>query len=646
MNKPVPTRPAGDSERVPALSQVLEQQRRSWMQGDRCPVEFFLQQEPGLWSARDAVLDLIYHEILLREQQGERPQLGEYVERFPHLAGELDDQFQVDGALEAPFLAGAAAPSGTDQAVATGFPILPGYQLLEILGRGGMGVVYKARQVALNRLVAVKMLLAGAFAGTPDSARFRSEAEIVARLQHPHIVQIYEIGEYEGRPFMVLELLEGSISRVTGGAAVLPSQAAGWVETLARAVHHAHQRGIIHRDLKPANVLQSADGILKIADFGLAKIMSGTDGGQTQTGLILGTPGYMAPEQAECRTAETGPRTDVYGLGAILYELLTGRPPFQGGSIPELLEQVRLEEPQPPRRLQPQVPRDLETICLRCLHKDPGRRFGSAANLADELSAFLAGEPIATRRVGPVERLAQWARRRRTDAILLGTGMMLLAGLAAGIMWSNAVTLAAFAGLSLLIAAGWHDARRRSALAAIKLQQRLAERALDRLRLVLEMTRRLMRARGLDDLLRRLVETTVWLADADSATIYLLDRDRGELRSEVTMGRQVGDIRLPLGVGIAGTVAQTGQPINLADAYTDPRFDPATDRRTGRRTRSLLTVPMAGQDGSVLGVFQVVNKREGVFGLDDLEILSMLAASASVAIEQALVRRKASPSPS
>jgi serine/threonine-protein kinase len=634
MNEPALPQPArAHQDRAGARARLLEKQRRSWKQGDQRPAEFFLEQEPDLAAAGEAVLDLIYQEMLLREEQGERPRLAEYVQRFPHLAGELAAQFEMDEALEGQLLAGQPA----DEPSPSAFPPLPGYEILEVLGRGGMGVVYKARQVGLNRLVAVKMILAGAHAGTAELARFQSEAEVVARLQHANIVQVHEIGYHEGRPFLVLELLEGSIGRLVAGTPVAPQQAAAWLEVLAKAVHYAHQHGIIHRDLKPANVL-IAGGILKIADFGMAKIVAGPDKDHTQTGLILGTPAYMAPEQAEGRTSQIGPSTDVYGLGAILYELLTAHPPFQGQSLPEVVERVRLAEPVPPRRLQRNVPPDLETICLRCLQKDPGRRYASAAALADDLSAFLAGEPIRTRRVGPLQRLALWGRRRPADAILLATGLTTLAGLVVGIIWSHALAVAAGAGLSVLLGACWHNVRLRNALRAVKTQQRLAECSLDRLRLVLEMTRRQMRISRQEELLPLLVETTVWLADAESATIYLLDRQRGELRSEVTMGRQPGDIRLPLGVGIAGTVAQTGAPINVADAYADPRFHPDIDRRTGRRTRSLLTLPMTGQDGSVLGVFQVVNKRDGAFGLDDMEILSMLAASASVAIEQTLNR--------
>jgi putative methionine-R-sulfoxide reductase with GAF domain len=631
----------------PERAQVLDVQRQRWRQGERVPVEA-LVHEQALAGASEVVLDLIYNEIMLREQDGDRPQLEEYVQRFPELASELAVQFEVDRALDAPLASaapGATVPDLTpvpdvlSAAKGSPFPPLPGYEILQVLGRGGMGVVYQARQIGLNRMVAVKMILAGVHAGPHELARFRTEAEAVARLQHPNIVQVYEIGAQDGRPFMALELVEGSVAAHLGGTPLAAPQAARWLETLARAAHYAHQRGIVHRDLKPANVLLSRDGVLKIADFGMAKIIAGNAEGQTQTGSIIGTPSYMAPEQAEGRTREMGPATDVYGLGAILYELLTGRPPFQASSVHETLDQVRRQEPVPPRRLMPKVPRDLETICLRCLHKEPDRRYASAQALAEDLTAFLAGEPIRSRRAGRTERLVRWARRRPAEAVLLATGLMAVIGLGVGMVWSHALAVAAVAGLSLLVGSWWYSARLKRALHGAQLQQAAAERSAARLHLLLDMTRRLLRTTQLEDLLRLLTETTVWLANAESATIYLVDRAKSELWSEVTMGTQVGEIRLPLGVGIAGTVAVTGEPVNVTDPYADPRFHPSIDRRTGRRTRNLLTVPMTGQDGRILGVFQVVNKKGGPFGVDDLEILSALAASASIAIEHALSSR-------
>ncbi|HEV3258733.1 MAG TPA: serine/threonine-protein kinase, partial [Gemmataceae bacterium] len=290
-------------------------------------------------------------------------------------------------------------------------PAPGGYEILEELGRGGMGVVYKARQVALNRLVALKTILAAEHAGPEQRARFRTEAEAVARLRHPNIVQIHEVGEQGGRPFLSLEFIEGgSLAARLDGTPWPAAEAAQLIEALARAIHAAHQQGIVHRDLKPANILLSlVPGLLsfaeehgqgttdegqraipKITDFGLAKLLDGepgvsTPGGLTVSGAVLGTPSYMAPEQAEGKSGKVGPLADQYALGAILYELLTGRPPFRGATLLETLAQVCGQEPVPPHLLQPRVPRDLETVCLKCLQKEPHKRYPSAHDLADDL---------------------------------------------------------------------------------------------------------------------------------------------------------------------------------------------------------------------------------------------------------------------
>ena len=257
-----------------------------------------------------------------------------------------------------------------------------GYEILGELGRGGMGVVYQARHVKLNRPVALKMILAGSHAGESELARFRAEAEAVALVQHPNIVQIYEIGEQDGRPFFSLEYVAGgSLAAKLNGTPLPARQAAQLVETLARTMQAAHDQGIIHRDLKPANVLLTKDGVPKITDFGLAKQL-GSAKGQTQSGAIMGTPSYMAPEQAAGKTREIGPAADVYALGAILYELLTGRPPFKAESAMETLLQTLEKEPLPPTLLNPKIDRDLETICLKCLQKQAADRYASASAVA------------------------------------------------------------------------------------------------------------------------------------------------------------------------------------------------------------------------------------------------------------------------
>jgi hypothetical protein len=295
---------------------------------------------------------------------------------------------------------------------------VPGYEILGELSRGGMGVVFKARQVSLKRVVALKMLRDGVLAGPGELARFRREAEAVARLQHPHVVQIHEIGEAEGRPFFSLEYVEGgSLAQKLGGTPLPSRQAALLAEPLARAVHAAHQRGIIHRDLKPANVLLTADGQPKITDFGLARHLD-ADPGQTPSGAVVGTPSYMAPEQAGGKARQAGPAADVYALGAILYELLTGRPPFRAATPLDTVLQVMSEEPVPPSRLQPKVARDLETICLKCLNKEPDRRYASAADLADDLHRYLGGQPIRARPTPVWRRALKWAKRRPALAAL------------------------------------------------------------------------------------------------------------------------------------------------------------------------------------------------------------------------------------
>jgi len=298
------------------------------------------------------------------------------------------------------------------------------YELLSELGRGSMGIVYLARHARLQRVVALKMLLGGEFARDQIRARFNLEAKAVARLQHPNIIQIFEVGEWcvsavgPPVPYFTLEYVEGgSLSARLAGAPQAPFRAASWLSTLARAVHYAHGQGIVHRDLKPSNVLLTSDGHLKICDFGVAKILTAS-AGETLGGLLIGTPEYMAPEQADGEGRFAQPASDVYALGAILYTMLTGRPVFQGASVLETLEQVRRREPVSPRRLRPAIPRDLETICLKCLEKDPRRRYASAAGLADDLERFLNGETLLARPAGAVERGWKWARRRPAIVLL------------------------------------------------------------------------------------------------------------------------------------------------------------------------------------------------------------------------------------
>src|SRR5262249_32633789 len=309
------------------------------------------------------------------------------------------------------------------------------YELLALLGRGGMGVVYRARQLSLHRLVAVKMLRAGAWAGEDEVRRFRNEAEAVAELDHAGIVPIYEGGEHHGRHYFSMKLVEGvSLADRLADYAADPRAAARLVGQVARAVHHAHMRGILHRDLKPANILLDAEGHPHVTDFGLARRVEG-DPGLTESGAVVGTPGYMAPEQAEGRRRGITTATDVSGLGAVLYACLTGRAPFEGDSVVAVLDQVRQRPPQRPGALNRRADRDVETICLKCLEKDPRRRYASADAGASDLGRYLSGEPIQARRTGVLERAAKWARRRPAIAALLAAVVLVAVAGFGGVLW-------------------------------------------------------------------------------------------------------------------------------------------------------------------------------------------------------------------
>jgi serine/threonine-protein kinase len=359
----------------------------------------------------------------------------------PELLPEVQKRWQafrlIDGAVEVlfpdsetPQNAGATQPLPRPAEL----PQVPGYRVEALLGRGGMGVVYKAWHLRLQRPVALKMLLAGSYAGPKELERFQREAEAIAGLRHPNIVQVHDVSDVDGRPYFTMELVEGGrLAEQIHGAPQPARQAAALVATLADAVHTAHQSGIVHRDLKPGNILLTRDGTPKVTDFGLARRLEG-DGGLTLSGAPLGTPSYMAPEQAQGEKKAIGPATDVYALGVILYELLTGRTPFRGETTPAILHQVVADEPVPPRRRNPRVPPDLETICLKCLHKEPGRRNASARELADDLGRFLKDEPTRARPAGPWERGRRWLRKR--PALVVGAAALLFGcGLAGGGLW-------------------------------------------------------------------------------------------------------------------------------------------------------------------------------------------------------------------
>ncbi len=314
-----------------------------------------------------------------------------------------------------------AIPTDLAPAECRAYPELPGYEILGVLGHGGMGLVYRARQLKANRLVAIKMIRTVEHATPQERIRFDIETEAVARLQHPHIVQLYEVSEVNGQPFFSLEFCPGgTLTDQLKKKRPTPREAAELIETLARAMHYAHLRGVVHRDLKPGNVLLTADGTTKITDFGLAKRIDAEARDVSQSGAIMGTASYMAPEQAAGKVRDTGPAADVYALGALLYECLTGQPPFTGLQHLALLN-VLNDEPVPPSRRSPKIPPDLETICLKCLAKDPNRRYASAEALAEDLRRFLSDEPVLARPVGRTEQMVKWVRRHPARRDVVGS---------------------------------------------------------------------------------------------------------------------------------------------------------------------------------------------------------------------------------
>ncbi len=511
------------------------------------------------------------HEVIAAyieaSEAGSPPDRRTLLEQNPDLAAELG-AFLTDhdrmGRAAAPFRA-AATPRANPADAETVPPdgavpavVPPGaggrfgdYELLEEIARGGMGVVFKARQVALNRTVALKMILAGRLASQADVQRFKAEAEAAARLDHPNIVPIYEVGEHHGQHFFSMRLIEGrSLAQGLGGGADGDSQrgAARLIAAVARAVHHAHQRGILHRDLKPANILLANGGREPpgggtpggsrppfagaephVTDFGLAKRVEG-DGALTQSGAIVGTPSYMAPEQARGDKALTT-AADVYGLGAVLYELLTGRPPFRADTAVETLLQVLEREPERPRRLNPLADADLETVCLKCLEKGPQRRYASAEALAEDLERWLDGRPIEARRAGAWERAGKWARRRPAVAALTGVSGAAAVGLfvLAGFLWHNAE---ARAGMVQDLEAARRE--RKDARAQADEQLRLAgdtRREVERLRQ--EAVRERAAAREARATARRTLYAadlhlahSAWATDDVARLLALLDRHR------------------------------------------------------------------------------------------------------------------------
>jgi serine/threonine protein kinase len=431
--------------RIPLLTELvhvdLEYRLRA---GEAARVEEYLARFPELAGDRAVVLELIAAEHEFRQRREPGLTLSEFSRRFPLYDAELAGQ------ITRATISGRDLPLSRMDRRAEGLPEVAGYEVLGRLGRGGMGVVYRARQLGLDRIVALKMVSTGFQAGPKELARIRVEAAALARLQHPNIVQIYDVGETAGQPYFVFEFVAGgSLAQYLRGTPQPALPAAQFVDTLARAVHAAHAHGVIHRDLKPANILLrderegAKDGsrtlsplasrlaslVPKITDFGLAKCVGGDEEapdlrGTTVTGDLVGTPNYMAPEQAMVPRQPVGPAADVYALGAVLYELLTGRPPFTGETPLATVLQVLDNEPVSVSDLQPEVPRDLETICLKCLRKEPRQRYGSALELAEDLRRFLRDEPIRARPIRAVEKLWRWVRHHPALAGLLAAGLL------------------------------------------------------------------------------------------------------------------------------------------------------------------------------------------------------------------------------
>ncbi len=435
-----------------SLDRLCDRFKAAWLAGERPSLDAFLAEVPAPVRA-DAFRKLVALDVEYRLRDGDTPGPDDYLNRFGEFTAVIHEVLRAlhataaDQDLELAAGSSSAARATLFQATAGSGPVpaIPGYELLGELGRGGMGVVYKARQVKAGRHVALKMILSGPHASSEQQARFRTEAEAIARLQHPNIVQVYEVGEHAGWSYFSLEFCGGgSLAGRLAGTPLPLREAAALVERLARAMHAAHQKGVVHRDLKPANVLLTEDGTPKVSDFGLARKLD--EAGQTASGAVLGTPSYMAPEQACGRPLATGPATDVYALGAILYECLTGRPPFRAATTLETMRHVCEQEPVAPRSLNLQVARDLETICLRCVEKEPQRRYPSAAALAEDLRRFLAGDPIEARPPSALRRTAYWLRRHPVAAVTLAASALLVVAVTLSSLWYSAQLAAALEG--------------------------------------------------------------------------------------------------------------------------------------------------------------------------------------------------------
>ncbi len=401
-------------------------------------------------TGRERQLDEIVASYLEAcERSGTRPR-EEWLSRHPEFADDLQDFFEAEDVAGRATRASRRVPSITPiERVGT----FGDYELLEEIGRGGMGIVYRARQKSLNRIVALKTIIAAQLATDEQVSRFRTEALSAARLKHPHLVTVHHVGEYEGQPFFCMEHVEGrNLRDVIGGQPLEFRRAARYLKAAAEGIQYAHEQGVQHRDLKPSNVLLDSSDQPRITDFGLAKLAEEEATQITVSGAILGTPSYMPPEQAEGRRGQISERSDVYSLGAILYEMVAGVPPFRGETHAETLAQVIMSEPVPPRAINPRVPMDLETICLRCLEKEPARRYASAGELAADLGRFLEGDPIIAQPVGYAGKAWRWCRR--TSSIVRLKTRLATVGLVLGPLLAFLLVFGPRLGLPLELASG------------------------------------------------------------------------------------------------------------------------------------------------------------------------------------------------
>lgn len=586
------------------LAAMLDEQRRTWRRGERELVETFLLRVPELKTDRSGLLDLIYNEIVLREEVGERPTHQEYLGRFPDLREDLALQFEVDRALNLELLTAEQVPQAAPFA-GMRFPALPGYEILGILGRGKRGLVYKARHVESGQLRALKIILSGFNVGDQAVRSFHAEVHAWMKFKNPHIVSIFDISVHHGRLVIAMELLERSVAvRIAGNDSVPPKQAVEWMEKIARTLHEVHQRGLTHRNLSAANILLGPGDALKLADFAL-------EPGETVDTKPVG----WLPEEPATDALPRGVDADIRALGTILYEMLTGGPP-------NLLE---------PRR--PKLPRALEAICHTCWHENPRRRYASAAALAADLNAYLNGMPVRARR-----GISGGESRRNTSWQLVATAALI----AFGVSWAylrDAVP-ATVAVLGFALGCWWSEGRARQALLQVEEKQSAAQKKTNRLSFLFELCNRLTRVSHSDEILPLVVETALWLVDAEQAVVFHVDTERRELWAR----SNEAEIRAPIGTGIVGAVAKQGEAIFVEEPVADVRFSANVDGCVVRKPRNLVAMPLRDARGIVVGVLQIVNKRTGNFTKEDAELLMEFLTAVAAVVEKGLQTTK-NPSP-